>query len=41
MFEEYQKKNGKSIEDTIKSEMSGNLSKAYMALSEEYLFKQF
>jgi hypothetical protein len=33
LFEEYKNKNGKPIEDSIKSEMSGNLCKSYLALS--------
>lgn len=37
MFEEYQKKTGKTIEDSIKSEMSGNIAKTYLALSRVFL----
>lgn len=33
LFEEYQKKIGKSMEDTIKGEFSGNIAKTYLALS--------
>lgn len=33
LFNEYEAKNGKSMEDSIKREMSGNLSKTYLALS--------
>ncbi len=32
VFIEYESKNGKPIEDSIKNEMSGNLAKAYVAL---------
>ena len=32
VFIEYEKKSGKPIDDAIKSEMSGNLQKAYLAL---------
>jgi hypothetical protein len=35
MFEEFQSKTGKPIEDSIKSEMSGNLAKTYLALSKK------
>jgi hypothetical protein len=35
MFEEYQRKTGKTMEDSIKSEMSGNLAKTYIALSKK------
>jgi hypothetical protein len=39
MFEEYQRKTGKAIEDSIKNEMSGNLAKTYIALSKlHYIF---
>ena len=37
VFEEYKNKNGKPIEDSIKSEMSGNLAKAYIAMSNSFL----
>jgi hypothetical protein len=33
IFDEYQKKVGKPIEDTIKGEFSGNIAKTYLALS--------
>lgn len=33
MFEEYQRVTKKTMEDSIKSEMSGNLAKTYLALS--------
>ena len=33
IFTEYKKKTGKDIEDSIKSEMSFNLKKTYLSLS--------
>lgn len=33
LFDEYQRVSKKTIEDTVKSEMSGNVAKTYLALS--------
>jgi annexin A7/11 len=35
MFEEYKRKSGEDIENSIKAEMSGNLAKTYLALSKK------
>ena len=35
VFEEYEKISGKNVEETIKSRLSGDVEKAYLAISEE------
>ena len=35
MIDEYQRRTNKTMEDSIKSEMSGNLAKTYLALSKK------